>query len=288
MKLLITGAGGQLGREWSDYLESSNHKGVGFGSEELDITNEKQVIQAVKNEKPDMVINCAAYTAVDDAEDNREMAFKINEKGVANLATICKRRGIKLIHYSTDYIFKGSKKDRDELPYGYPEDHPAQPRNVYGASKLAGEKAIEETGGHWMIIRVSWLCGQYGNNFVKTMLRLSKQNKQLRIVNDQIGSPAFCNDVVEKTMALVEMDQKGYFHVTTKGAITWYELTREILKQTGKTESVKLVPVSATEFAAKAKRPSFSLLNCSKIENLGLQVIDWKDGLTTLLKQLNK
>jgi len=286
MKLLVTGAGGQLGREWMHYLDNSPHNGIGFNSTELDITNKNLVKQKVEEIRPDVLINCAAYTAVDDAEDNHEKAFKINKTGVANLAEICRQAGVKLIHYSTDYVFEGSEKDRNELPEGYTEDHPPDPQNVYGASKLAGEREVEKVDGDWIIIRVSWLCGRFGSNFVKTMLRLANEKKELKIVNDQIGSPTFCTDLVEKTMALVEMDQKGYFHVSSRGAISWYELTHELLKRIGKTESVKLNPVSSAEFAAKAKRPAFSLLNCSKIESLGLETTDWKDGLNVLIRQL--
>lgn len=286
MKLLITGAGGQLGREWIHYLGNSPHDGIGFNSTELDITNKNLVQQKVEENHPDVVINCAAYTSVDDAEDQFEQAFNINKTGVANLADICKQAGVKLIHYSTDYVFEGSEKDRNELPEGYTEDHPPDPQNVYGASKLAGEKEVEMVDGDWIIIRVSWLCGRFGSNFVKTMLRLANEKKELRVVNDQIGSPTYCTDLVEKTMALVEMDQKGYFHVSSRGAISWFELTHELLKRVGKTDSVKLNPVSSAEFAAKAKRPAFSLLNCSKIESLGLEITNWKDGLNVLIRQL--
>lgn len=288
MRLLITGAAGQLGREWIDYLEKSNHEGIGFGSWEMDITNEEEVHQKIEVIKPDAVINCAAYTAVDDAEDHRGEAFKINKSGAENLANICKKAGIKLVHYSTDYVFEGSDADRHKLPSGYPENHTANPQNVYGASKLAGEQAIEKSGADWLTIRVSWLCGQFGSNFVKTMLRLSGQRDELRVVNDQTGSPTFCTDLVNKTIALVEMNQKGYFHISSKGPISWFDLTRELLRQTGKENSVSLVPVSSAEFSARAKRPAFSLLDCSKIENLGLQSIGWKDGLENLLRQLNK
>lgn len=288
MKLLISGAGGQLGREWMDCLDNSHHEGIGFGSREMDITNEGQVQQKIEEIKPDAVINCAAYTAVDDAEDNREEAFKINKTGAENLAGICKKAGIKLVHYSTDYVFEGSDADRIKLPLGYPESHPANPQNVYGASKLAGEQAIEKSGADWLIIRVSWLCGQFGSNFIKTMLRLSGQREELRVVNDQTGSPTYCTDLVKKTIALVEMNQKGYFHISSKGQISWFDLTRELLRQAGRENSTSLVPVSSAEFSARAKRPAFSLLDCSKIENLGLQSIGWKDGLEILLRQLNK
>jgi len=287
MKFLITGAGGQLGREWMERLKKSPHEAAGFGSDTLDVTNRKSVAQVLDNEHPDVVINCAAYTAVDDAEDNEETAFRVNRDGAANVADACKSRGIMLVHYSTDYVFEGTEQDKQKFPDGYPEDHPANPQNVYGASKRAGEEEIRRIGGNWLILRVSWLCGAYGNNFIKTMLRFSKEKNELKVVNDQTGSPTFCSDVVDKTIELVDLDQKGYFHISSAGAITWYELTEEILKQTERSERVTLRPVSSAQFASKASRPSFSLLNCSKLKEAGLEQLNWKDGLRELINRIN-
>ena len=288
MKYVITGAGGQLGQEWITYLEQTDHQAVGFGSDRLDITNKKKVEQTLDAERPDVVINCAAYTAVDDAEDNEEQAFRVNWDGAANVAEACKSWRIKLVHYSTDYVFEGSEQDQQKLPEGYPENYPTNPQNVYGASKRAGELEIERIGGEWLIIRVSWLCGAYGSNFIKTMLRFSGERNELQVVNDQTGSPTFCSDLVARSVQLSEMDQKGYFHVRSAGVITWFDLTEEILRQTGRSEDVTLTPVSSEQFASKASRPAFSLLNCKKLQQTGLELVDWKDGLRSLLNRINE
>lgn len=287
MKFLITGAGGQLGREWMELLKETSHEVAGFGSGSLDITDSKSVAQILDEEQPDVVINCAAYTAVDDAEDNEEVAFRVNRDGAANVADACKSRDVKLVHYSTDYVFEGSERDKARFPAGYEEDHPANPQNVYGASKWAGEEEIKRIGGDWLVLRVSWLSGEFGNNFIKTMVRFSKERDELQVVDDQTGCPTFCRDVVEKTMKLVEMDQKGYFHISSAGAITWFELTEEILRQIERSERVTLKPISSAQFASKASRPSFSLLNCSKLREAGLDQLNWKYGLRELLNRIN-
>ncbi|WP_340106561.1 dTDP-4-dehydrorhamnose reductase [Rhodohalobacter sp. 8-1] len=286
MKILITGASGQLGREWVRYLEDSDHEVSACDSTALDITDREAVHSVLQTEEPDMLINCAAYTDVDGAEDNPEMAYSVNEIGVQNLAHACNRHQVLLIHYSTDYVFAGSVEDKKKLPDGYDEEFPPSPNNVYGKSKRGGEIAIEKFADRWMIIRVSWLCGQFGENFIKTMLRLSQEKDRLQIVDDQTGSPSYCFDVVEKTMKLVELDQTGIFHVSSKGAITWYNLTQEIIRLSG--SNTALEAVTSADYPMKAERPAYSLLNTQKIENLGLEPISWKDGLKRLMNQLNE
>ena len=277
MKIIVTGTGGQLGREWVQFLNDTDHDVVVLGSSDLDITDSDAIHTTFSDESPDLLINCAAYTKVDEAEDHPEDAHAVNEIGVQNLAHACSRHRVYLVHYSTDYVFEGSKADQKKLPNGYDEEFPPDPQNVYGESKRGGEIAIEKFADQWMIIRVSWLCGRYGNNFIKTMCRLSKEKPELRVVDDQTGSPTFCFDVVEKTMRLIEMNQAGYFHISSKGSTTWHNLTREIIQLTGR--NTKLEAVSSAEFSMKAKRPVFSLLNTQKIEDLGLEPIGWKEGL---------
>jgi dTDP-4-dehydrorhamnose reductase len=284
MKILITGAGGQLGREWVEHLKSSEHSVLACTSNRLDITDSDAIHAVFTEEAPDLLINCAAYTNVDGAEDNPEDAHRVNEIGVQNLAHACSRYGVKLVHYSTDYVFEGSEEDRAKLPGGYDEEYPPSPKNVYGESKRGGEVAIEKFADQWIIIRVSWLCGQYGSNFVKKMLSLMETRNSLQVVNDQTGSPTFCFDVVEKTMRLIEMGERGYFHMSSDGAITWYDLTKEIARLTN--QDIELEAVSSENFPMKAKRPSFSLLNTGKIEALGLKPIGWKAGLEKLLNQI--
>jgi len=286
MKILITGAGGQLGREWVQFLNESEHDIVPLDSSDLDITDGDAIHSLFSEESPDLLINCAAYTKVDEAEDHPEHAHAVNEIGVQNLAHACKRHRVYLVHFSTDYVFEGSETDHKKLPNGYDEEFPPAPQNVYGLSKRGGELAIEKFAGKWMIIRVSWLCGTYGNNFIKTMLRLAKEKKTLRVVDDQTGSPTFCFDVVKKTMKLVEMDQTGYYHISSKGATTWYGVTRELIRLTG--SKTHLEAVSSSEFEMKAERPAYSLLNTQKIEVLGLEPIEWKKGMNVMLSQLNE
>jgi dTDP-4-dehydrorhamnose reductase len=286
MKILITGAGGQLGREWVQYLQDTNHEIYACDSSTLDITKSDKIHSVLSEKMPDLLLNCAAYTDVDGAEDNPADAHSINEIGAQNLAHACKRHGVYLVHFSTDYVFEGSVSDQKKLPRGYDEEYPPSPGNVYGESKLGGEVAIEKFADRWMIIRVSWLCGQFGNNFIKTMLRLSQEKEKLRVVDDQTGSPTYCFDLVEKTMELVNMNQEGYFHISSKGATTWYELTQEIIRLSG--SKTELEAVYSSEFPMAAKRPAFSLLSTQKIEELDLEPVNWKKGLKRLMNQLNE
>lgn len=287
MKILITGSNGQLGREWSEFLQQKQAGFSAYSSTQLDITNTTVVEEKLSAERPDVLINCAAYTKVDQAEVESEKAMLINAEAVKNLAETCARFGIKLVHYSTDYIFEGSAADRETYPAGYPENHRPAPQNVYGHSKLKGEEAIRDSGCEHLIIRVSWLCGKYGHNFVKTMLRLSQERDELSIVDDQYGSPTFAANVVENTYRLLELGEKGEFHVSSAGMATWFDFAREIFRQANVSAATK--PVSSSEFAAKAKRPAFSLLNTSKIASLpGINIQNWKTGLNHLLKQINE
>ena len=284
MNILITGAGGQLGREWVDYLSGTSHEIYAFGSSRLDITKPEQIEEVFDDCNPDLVINCAAYTNVDQAEEEPGKAFSVNEDGVKNLASACEKREVRLVHFSTDYVFSGSEKDARMFPDGYPEDGPINPLNVYGKSKRAGEVALENSGVNWLTVRVSWLCGRHGGNFVKTMLRLAESRSELDIVKDQIGSPTFCFDVVEKTMSLIEQEMSGYFHISSKGKISWYDFADKIFEITG--HKIHLNPVLSSEFKTKSDRPAFSLLSTAKIESAGLKPVVWDDGLEQLIQQL--
>lgn len=287
MRFLITGAAGQLGSEWKDVLSNKNADYYAFSSSGLDITQQKNLISKLDDIQPDVFINCAAYTKVDQAEDEKKQAFRINSEAVALIADLCKERGIKLVHYSTDYVFAGDADDQIRFPLGYPENHETNPKNVYGKSKLKGEEAILSSGCDFILMRVSWLCGRYGSNFVKTMLRLGRQNNELTVVNDQIGSPAFAADVVENTLTLLEEQKNGLYHYCSEGKISWYEFAGEIFRQSG--IEVKLKAVKSTEFSAKAKRPAFSLLSTQKISDIpGINIPEWKEALNHLLNQLNE
>ena len=286
MKFLITGANGQLGSEWVSRLTDLRSDFISYSSDRLDITDRTQVQELITAEKPDIVINCAAYTNVDRAETETEKAFLVNEHGVRNLINACKENGSKLVHFSTDYVFAGDVTDRVRFPEGYPESANSDPINAYGSSKRAGELILEEAGrdADWLLIRVSWLSGRYGSNFVKTMLRMSQDKKEISVVMDQTGSPTFTFDLVDKTLALLEKGCSGTFHITSKGEISWAQFAEEIFKISG--SETKVVPIPSEQYVTTAKRPSFSLLSTDKIQKNGLEPIHWKAGLEQLLKQL--
>jgi dTDP-4-dehydrorhamnose reductase len=287
MKIVLLGASGQLGREWQHFLNRRQKLNVillPYTSQQLDITHFDEVRSEIDGQQPDMVINCAAYTKVDRAEDEREKARIVNADAVGNLARICSDAGCKLIHYSTDYVFPGRKRDRKANPEGYAEDHPTEPVNWYGQTKWEGEQAIRQITGDYLIIRVSWLCGQFGNNFVKTMLKLGRERDKVEVVNDQFGSPTFTENVVANCMHLL-VSATGTYHITSKGLVTWYDFARSIFSISGM--DVNLIPVSSKAFPTKAKRPYFSKLSTEKLESVtGSEIIDWETGLENLLAQL--
>lgn len=285
MKLLITGAGGQLGKEWIDFCKDHSVSYNSFSSNELDITDEDKVAKVIADVAPDVLINCAAYTKVDEAEDNKQTALKINAESVKKLTNICNRNNVKLVHYSTDYVFAVNKSDKENSPEGYKEEDSTDPVNAYGHSKLKGEEAIKDSGCKFLLLRVSWLCGQYGHNFVKTILRLGAERDELNVVNDQFGSPTFADQVVEQTFELLQQNKIGTYHLSSGGMTTWFDFSKEIFKQKG--INVKVNPVSSADFPTKAKRPFFSKLSTQKISNVdGILILDWKAGLQRLLKQL--
>ncbi|MEX1268669.1 MAG: dTDP-4-dehydrorhamnose reductase [Balneolaceae bacterium] len=284
MKYLITGAGGQLGSEWVRFLSEQKVSFKAYGSDGLNISDRSRLDEIFDKEIPDIVINCAAYTKVDQAENEPDEAFLVNETGVKNLVEVCKQTGSKLVHFSTDYVFPGESSDNERYPEGYPEDAETNPVNVYGKSKRAGEVILEQSGIHWLLVRVSWLCGATGHNFVKTMIRLAGEKDSLNVVNDQFGTPAFTFDVVERTSGLIQRNQAGIFHISSSGKISWADFAREIFNQTG--QLVVVNEVSSSEFNTVAKRPAFSLLSNRKIVTSGLPQPGWKEGLETLIRQL--
>lgn len=283
MKFLITGAGGQLGREWVNFLASNDdHEAIALTSAEMNITNQQNVTNILKSKKPDVVINCAAYTAVDRAESEPEPALGVNRDGVKYLAGACAENGAILVHYSTDYVFPGRAHDRRKYPEGYPENADRDPVNRYGESKLAGELELEKSEARWLLIRVSWLCSPSGANFVNTMLRLGSEREEVSVVDDQIGSPSFTFDVVDKTMTLLEKEKTGTFHISCSGNLSWADFAEEIFLQQKMDTSV--ARVTSSEYKTEAARPAFSLLATGKIRSEGLMPIHWKDGLRKLLE----
>ena len=280
MKVLVTGVKGQLGYDVVNELIKRGHVAIGTDIEEMDITNKNSVNSVIKENTPDAVIHCAAYTAVDAAEDNVELCRKINAEGTQNIADVCKELDIKMIYISTDYVFDG----QGERPWE-PEDE-RTPLNVYGQTKYEGELAVQNTLDKYFIVRIAWVFGVNGKNFIKTMLNLGKTRDSLTVVNDQFGSPTYTYDLAKLLVDMVETDKYGIYHATNEGICTWYEFACEIFKQAG--INVKVSPVSASEYPAKAKRPSNSRMSKEKLTEQGFEKLPaWQDALARYLKEID-
>lgn len=283
MKYLITGAGGQLGSELKHSPAFSTSDSLFLDSSELDITDFDYTSSRINRYKPKIIINCAAYTAVDRAGDEPDKAFLVNSRAVKNLADTAADIDALLVHFSTDYVFPGRESDRIKYPGGYPETAETGPGNIYGKSKLAGEQEIIKSGCSYLLIRVSWLCGMYGDNFVTTMLRLAENRDELQVVNDQWGSPTFVHDLIPALDYLISQNCTGTFHFTSSGIINWFDFASAIFEITNK--KVNIRPVSSSEFEQKATRPSFSKLSVKKLEEIQPDLIRyWKNSLEIFLK----
>lgn len=286
MKILITGANGMLAKEVKEKFATGNEI-ITTDVAELDITDEKAVFDFINNLKPDYIINCAAFTAVDKAEECYDLADKINGDGPTNLAKAAKLVGAKLIHVSTDYVFGG---DLDISKY-YKEDDKKEPVTVYGKTKLHGEQGIEENMEEYYIFRTAWLYGIGGNNFVKTMTKLGTERDEINVVSDQHGSPTYTKDLTEIIYQAIEKKiPYGVYHATNQGYTTWYDFTKEILKEQG--IECKVNPVTTERYIemmkiTQAKRPFNSQLSKDKLLKQGIEVPEWKDGLKRYLKEQN-
>ena len=284
MKVLVTGSQGQLGYDVIKGLCSRKHEALGFDLPELDITDEVAVQAVFDRVKPDAVIHCAAWTAVDAAEESGNIAkvFAVNEGGTRNLAAACKRTGAKLLYLSTDYVFDG----QGSAPWGADEPRFA-PLNEYGKSKLAGENAVRELLQTYFIVRIAWVFGKNGNNFVKTMLRLSETHDTLRVVCDQVGTPTYTPDLARLLVDMIETDKYGVYHATNEGGyISWYDFASAIMQEAGKL--TKIIPVTTAEYGlSKAARPFNSRLDKSKLKENGFEPLpDWRDALKRYLKEI--
>lgn len=284
MKVLVTGSQGQLGYDVIKELCSRGHEAFGFDLPELDITDEVAVQAVFDRVKPDAVIHCAAWTAVDAAEESGNIAkvFAVNEGGTRNLAAACKRTGAKLLYLSTDYVFDG----QGSAPWGADETRFA-PLNEYGKSKLAGENAVRELLQTYFIVRIAWVFGKNGNNFVKTMLRLSETHDTLRVVCDQVGTPTYTPDLARLLVDMIETDKYGVYHATNEGGfLSWYDFASAIMQEAGK--HTKVIPVTTAEYGlSKASRPFNSRLDKSKLKKNGFEPLpDWRDALKRYLKEI--
>lgn len=271
MNYLVTGGNGQLGKEVVKLLKEKNIKFTAYDSSELDITNKEQVYTILNSDKPDVVLHCAAYTAVDKAEDEgKEKNWAVNVEGTRNVAEACKTIEAKLVFISTDYVFDGTYMGE------YSEMMETNPKNEYGKAKLAGENVVSELLEEYYIIRTSWVFGEFGNNFVYTMEKLASERDTLTIVNDQIGRPTWTRTLAEFMIHLVEKNQPyGIYHLSNEGQTSWYGFAKEILKD----KNIILEPVSSEEFPQKAYRPKHSVMNLDKARNTGFNVPEWTNAL---------
>lgn len=280
MKILITGANGMLAKAVRErFMEHELILTDVVGTElSLDITNLEEVEKFVENVKPDVIINCAAYTAVDKAESEEKLAKKINADGPKNLAIAANKNNCKLVHISTDYVF-GGDLSLEEI---YKEDAPKAPVTAYGRTKLAGEEAIEENTKDFYIFRTAWLYGD-GKNFVRTMLKFGKEKEEVSVVYDQHGSPTYAVDLADIIYQALEKEiPYGIYHTTNLGFTTWYDFTKKIYEIAG--ISCRVNPVTSEQFASAAKRPANSMLSKEKILEAGITVPSWEDALERYLK----
>ncbi|EAP86980.1 dTDP-4-dehydrorhamnose reductase [Croceibacter atlanticus] len=280
--ILVTGANGQLGTCIKAIANNYPSCNVVFeDSSSLDITNRNQVVQYMSNSQFDYIINCAAYTAVDLAEDNKEKAFEINAKAVENLTIACKRFSSTLLHVSTDFVFDGKKN----APYL--ERDSTHPLNYYGASKLNGEQIIQQALSKYVIIRTSWLFSEFGNNFVKTMVRLGQEKKELSIVADQYGSPTYAIDLAHILLTFIASSSTSYglYHFSNHGATTWYNFAAEIFKL--QNQDIRLHKTTSKQFASRAIRPKYSVLETKKVkETLNVEIRNWQSALKEMISRL--
>lgn len=298
MKVLVTGVAGQLGHDVMNELASRNLEGYGTDLAEtyagiqdgtyvcsapyvsLDITDAQAVQKVMDEVNPDAVVHCAAWTAVDKAEDMPDVVRKVNADGTKNIVEACKKHDIPVMYFSTDYVFNGEGTD-PWMEYGHRE-----PLNVYGQTKYEGELAVESYPKHF-IIRISWVFGKNGNNFIKTMLRLGKERGAVSVVNDQIGMVTYTYDLARLVVGMIQTKEYGTYHATNSGDfISWYDFAKEIFKQAGM--DVPVTPVDSSAFPAKAKRPKNSRMNQTELDKHGFtRLPDWQDALARYLKELN-
>lgn len=286
LQIIVTGANGQLGMEFKDLSKSSDHDFTFLSSSDLDISSRSQVIDYFKDHKVDVILNCAAYTKVDLAETEKTKAYDVNANGVKNLLDAMSNQCL-MLHYSTDYVYNA------ELDTAIKETEPTYPSNVYAASKLLGDQHVIQTYKKAIVLRTSWVYSAYGNNFVKTMLRLADKLPEIKVVNDQIGAPTFAKDLASVSMSILNTmlssEDISFFnkvyHYSNSGQISWYDFAKEIFAQADK--DILLYPIPTSEYPTPANRPFWSVLDCNLIqETFGIEVLDWKKSLAVCLEKL--
>lgn len=286
MKVLVTGANGQLGRDVVLLLEKEGHSVLACDRDQMDITNQAQCNDVISSYHPEVVIHCAAYTAVDAAETDIDGAYKVNAVGTRNVAVAAERAGAKLIYISTDYVFDGNSSSP------YQEYDNTNPQSAYGKSKRAGELLVQSLSSKWFVVRTSWVYGLYGNNFVKTMLKLCQEKPKLQVVDDQKGSPTFTVDLAGFILELMQTEMYGVYHASNSGTCTWYEFTEAIFAEArnveGFTIQAQLEPCTTEQFPRPAPRPRNSVMDHLSIRTNGLADIrPWREGLREFISLLS-
>ena len=276
MKVLVTGANGQLGYDVVKQLQKQNIECFGAARKDFDIVNFEATEKFITNYMPDVVIHCAAYTAVDKAEDEQGLCCLVNASATENIAQICKKVDAKMVYISTDYVFDGTKDGFYEV-----DDKP-NPVNVYGKTKLLGEQAVQKILNKYFIVRISWVFGGHGNNFVKTMLRLGKERKELNVVADQYGSPTYTADLAPLLVEMIKINKYGIYHATNEGVCSWKEFAEEIFKLAKM--NVKVNRITTYEYPTKAKRPLNSRLSKEKLDKYFYKLPFWEIALEKFIK----
>ena len=279
MRVLVTGVGGQLGHDVMLELASRSHVGIGVDVAEMDITDADAVSAFIMQAKPDAVIHCAAYTATEKAEEEPDVCRAVNAGGTENIATVCRELDIKMLYISTDYVFDGKGTEAFEV------DDKAVPLSVYGLTKYEGECAVRKLLDKYFIVRISWVFGINGKNFVRTMLRITEQNNKVSAVNDQIGSPTYTKDLAPLLCDMIQSEKYGTYHATNEGYCSWFDFASEIFRLAGR--DVEVTPVSSDFFPSKIKRPENSRLDKSELDKNGFSRLpDWKDALARYMAEL--
>lgn len=284
MKILVTGANGQLGRDLVKVLEQANHNVNPCDRDTLDITDQKACLDQVHNFEPEVIVHCAAYTAVDQAETDIDHAYVVNAVGTRNMVVAAERVGAKFCYISTDYVFDGTSD------VAYHEYDNTNPQSIYGKSKRAGEELVKSLSSAYFIVRTSWVYGLHGNNFVKTMLRLGAEKPEISVVNDQKGSPTYTVDLSRFLLDLVNTEKFGIYHASNTGECTWYEFAQAIFAEVeyaGNSYSVKVNPCTTEDFPRPAPRPRNSVMEHLSIRTNGFEDLpSWKEGLRAFLQEL--
>lgn len=281
MKILVTGASGQLGQDVVLLLNESGHEVKACVRSDLDIADQRQCEKVISEYRPEAVIHCAAYTAVDAAEEDIDGAYRLNASGTRNIAVAAEKVGAKLVYISTDYVFDG-QADRPYREY----DNTA-PQTVYGESKRAGEVLAQTLSSKYFIVRTSWVYGQYGSNFVKTMLKLGAEKDSLSVVHDQIGSPTYTVDLARFLLQLIQTEKYGIYHASNSGHCSWHEFAQAIFETAGL--QVNALPVTTEQFPRPAKRPAYSVMDHTAIRANDLEGLPhWRDGLERFLAEVKQ